>query len=207
MHVYAFGSLCRGEINEGSDIDLLAIVNGRDERFDPDIFSIYSYERIKEIWKEGNPFAWHLFLESKPIFFSDDKDFLKSIGSPEKYKNGLKDCCKFLSLFEEAKESIASEGFSKIFDLSTVFLSIRNIATCFSLYKTDSPDFSRHAGRKLEDPKLLIPESTYKILERARILCTRGYGDCLRENDIENVAQKLDAIHEWMQALVNKAKD
>ncbi|WET17143.1 hypothetical protein P2W49_10480 [Yersinia intermedia] len=40
---------------------MLAIVSGRDERFNPRDYSIYSYERINELWKEGNPFAWHLF--------------------------------------------------------------------------------------------------------------------------------------------------
>lgn len=65
MHIYVFGSTCRGDILPSSDVDLLAIVDGYDSRFDPNIYSIYSYQRIKEIWDEGNPFAWHLSLESR----------------------------------------------------------------------------------------------------------------------------------------------
>lgn len=65
MHIYAFGSICRGDVSPASDVDLLAIVDGYDERFSLDDYSIYSYDRIWEIWNEGNPFAWHLALESK----------------------------------------------------------------------------------------------------------------------------------------------
>jgi len=44
MHIYAFGSLCRGEIGLDSDIDLLAIVDQFDERLDQKLFSIYSVQ-------------------------------------------------------------------------------------------------------------------------------------------------------------------
>ena len=65
MHIYAFGSLCRGEVDFGSDVDLLSIIEGPDSRFDPDVFAKYSYDRIRSLWKEGNPFAWHL-ANAKP---------------------------------------------------------------------------------------------------------------------------------------------
>ena len=50
MHIYAFGSMCRGDISIGSDIDLLALVEKHDPRLDPGKFSIYSYKRIGELW-------------------------------------------------------------------------------------------------------------------------------------------------------------
>ena len=56
MHLYIFGSLPRGEIGFGSDVDLLAITEKFDSRFDPDAFSIYSYRRICELWKEEKSF-------------------------------------------------------------------------------------------------------------------------------------------------------
>ena len=51
VHIYAFGSVCRGDLSIGSDVDLLALVSGLDARFDPDMFSIYSYKRIEEKMK------------------------------------------------------------------------------------------------------------------------------------------------------------
>ena len=61
-HFYAFGSVCRGEIDPASDIDLLACLSTPNPEIDPKKFSIYTYERIRELWHEGNPFAWHLYL-------------------------------------------------------------------------------------------------------------------------------------------------
>src|SRR5260370_33489855 len=99
MHIYAFGSVCRGEVSTGSDVDLLAIVENDESRFDLDVYSVYSYERIQDLWEEGNPFAWHLFLESRILFSGDAKDYLKALGSPNPYRHCIRDCEKFLALF------------------------------------------------------------------------------------------------------------
>lgn len=90
MHIYAFGSVCRGEIDNQSDIDLLAVVAGHDDRFDSSIYSIYSYNRLKELWKEGNPFAWHLASEAKIIFSSNGEDFLSQLGIQQHTKSVTK---------------------------------------------------------------------------------------------------------------------
>src|SRR5271154_5811163 len=99
MHIYAFGSICRGEVTPGSDIDLLAITEGHDPRFDPATFSIYSYARLRQIWQEGNPFAWHLCLESRLLFAEDSVDFLRALGTPHPYREVVRDCEKFANLF------------------------------------------------------------------------------------------------------------
>lgn len=77
QHIYAFGSLCRGELDEFSDVDLLACVESQEQvrNINPRRFSVYTHDRIRALWSEGNPFAWHLYLESKLVFASDDKDF------------------------------------------------------------------------------------------------------------------------------------
>lgn len=206
MHIYAFGSICRGDISLGSDIDLLAIVEGYDSRIDPDTFSIYSYKRIQELWREGNPFAWHLSLESRLLFSSDQLDYLKVLGTPEKYNNCVRDCEKFFSLFREAHASIIASSNSRVFDLSTVFLSIRNMATCFSLGITEQPNFSRNSALRLGVNSIPLALDAYRILERARILCTRGYGKNITNGEIDTTIQRLDEIHKWMYNLVEKAK-
>jgi hypothetical protein len=35
MHLDAFGSICGGEVSSDSDVNLLAIVESQDSRFDP----------------------------------------------------------------------------------------------------------------------------------------------------------------------------
>src|SRR5882724_1716681 len=185
-----------GDLREGSDIDLLALVAGYDKRFDPNTFSVYSYGRIADLWAEGNPFAWHLFLESRLVFTSDRRDFLKSLGSPEPYLNCVRDCEKFRSVFEEARESILSSTNSRVFELSTIFLSIRNIATCFSLGMRLKPDFSRYSAQYLGIDSIQLPSDAYSVLERARILSTRGKGENITNEDVDLVLDALQNIKE-----------
>lgn len=206
MHIYAFGSVCRGDVSVGSDVDLLVIVHGHDARFDADTYSIYSYERIREIWNEGNPFAWHLHLESKLLFASDETDFLCSLGIPQPYRHHARDCDKFYALFREAYRSLEMNTASIVFDLSTVFLSLRNFATCLSLGLSDQPDFSRHAAIRLPDDPLDIPRRPYEILERTRILCTRGYGATITQDELRIAVASLPQIDKWMARLLLEVK-
>lgn len=205
MHIYAFGSVCRGDVSPGSDIDLLAVVQGYEPRFSPDDYSIYSYERIREIWEEGNPFAWHLAIESKLLYSSDESDFLKSLGKPATYRKCLQDCEKFLALFREARASFESQPESKVFDLSMVFLAIRNFATCFSLGTLDKPDFSRSSALRLCERSLLIPQDAYKVLERSRILCTRAIGESITDREARMAFGQFFQIEEWMKTLLAQA--
>ncbi|MBI4782427.1 MAG: nucleotidyltransferase domain-containing protein [Oscillatoriophycideae cyanobacterium NC_groundwater_1537_Pr4_S-0.65um_50_18] len=207
MDIYAFGSVCRGDISLGSDVDLLAIVKGHDTRIDPNIFSVYSYERIQALWKEGNPFAWHLSFEARLLFSSNRIDYLSTLGSPETYKNCLSDCQKFFSLFCEAQDSIITGSKSIIFDLSIVFLSIRNMATCFSLGITRQPNFSRNSALHLGFDSIPSTLASYHILEKARILCTRGYGEKLTNDEIDTAIRELTEVSNWMSNLIEKAKE
>lgn len=206
MHIYAFGSVCRGDVSPNSDIDLLAITDGHDSRFDPNNYSIYSYKRIKELWKEGNPFAWHLALESKLLFSSDQNDYLKSLGNPERYESCVRDCEKFYALFREARTAIADNSASRIFDLSTIFLSVRNIASCFSLGVIEQPRFSRDSATQLDAFSIKISSSAYQALERARMLCTRGHGNNISTADVDIAISELNEIDRWMDNLVKGAK-
>lgn len=207
MHIYAFGSICRGEVDISSDIDMLAIVDGYDSRFNPINYSIYSYERINELWKQGNPFAWHLFLESKLVYSEDDIDYLQSIGEPSEYKLGIVDCEKFRQIFLSAKYSIEDSDLTEIFDLSTVFLSVRNFATCYSLHSGISPDFSRNSARNLGAKSIPIDMTTYKLFERARVLCTRGLGEILTQTEIDKAKNTLGEIDYWMIGLLKIMKN
>lgn len=206
MHTYAFGSICRGEISLSSDIDLLAIVENYNSNFNPDVFSIYSYKRIQELWLEGNPFAWHLFCEARLLFSSSGVDYLKSLESPQPYKKCVQDCEKFSSLSRESHASIAAGSNCKIFDLSTIFLSIRNIATCYSIGVLNKPDFSRNSALNLSSNSVPLSQSSYGVLERARILCTRGYGNILTESEILNTLDESYVIQEWMDELIREAR-
>ena len=206
MHIYAFGSICRGDIVAGSDVDLLAIVEGHDSRFSPAVYSIYSYERLKELWIEGNPFAWHLSLESRLIFASNEVDYLKSLGAPDKYSQCRRDCHKFYSLFKEARGSLEKSDNSRVFDLSTIFLSIRNIATCYSLGMTDAPNFSRDSALRLGQDSLEISAESYDVFSRSRMLSTRGFGVRISNQNYIVAASTFGKINNWMCSLLEKVE-
>ena len=206
MHIYAFGSLCRGEVDQYSDIDLLALVDSYDQRFDAGKFSVYSYTGMSELWRDGNPFAWHLFFEACLLYSHDSEDYLLQLGSPAIYVNCLNDCNKFLELFREARGSLLTGTHCLVFDLGTVFLSIRNFATCYSLLYSAAPTFSRRSALELGDDSLQISPKVFSLLERARILSTRGIGEDITRQDASDVFEHLKHIEEWMVTLQAKVK-
>lgn len=200
-HIYAFGSVCRGEITPDSDVDLLAITLGSDDRFNPDTYSIYSHSRLKEIWGEGSPFAWHLSLESKLVFSSNGLDFLRDLGRPAEYRTAIPNCRKFYDLFVSSANALVSGTNSPVFEMSTIFLAIRNFATCYSL-GNGIPDFSRYSALRIGVDSLTISHEIFRTLERARLLCTRGTGNMLTRNEAKPVTLALNEIEKWMQKLL-----
>lgn len=202
MHIYAFGSICRGEIDSKSDIDLLAVVNGYDNRFDLSIYSIYSYRRLSELWQEGNPFAWHLAAEAKNIFSSNGEDFIKQLVPPAEYNTCIEDCKKFYNLYCKAVESINSDGKSMVFEMSTIFLAIRNFATCFLLGMEKVGNFSRRSALQMGEKSIQISLDTFDLLERSRILSIRGTGKMIETEKIISSLQEISSIKIWMNGLL-----
>lgn len=204
MHIYAFGSICRGDISIDSDVDLLALVEGIDPRFDSRIFSIYSYKKIRELWATGNAFAWHLALESKLIFSEDETDFIKELGRPSEYINAAEDCQRFRDILESSVAAVQRETPSLVFELSTIFLAIRNIATCFSIATMPNPTFCRDSARQLGPRSIPISDTLYSILMRARVLSTRGLGDDIVDFDMNNLMTEFEACRRWVNELCSE---
>lgn len=201
-HLYAFGSLCRGEIDERSDVDLLACVETQEQarQIDARRFSVYTQDRIQALWREGNPFAWHLHLESRLLFTSDGTDFLRGLGAPCPYPHAVEDCAKFMRLFQESLRSLRGTSDSTVFHLSCIFLATRNFATCYS-FTRGKPIFSRLSPLQIGRP---VPVSTdvFDVLVRARVLSTRGIGKVLVRSEVQAAVSACPAIHDWMQSLM-----
>lgn len=199
-HIYAFGSVCRGEVDHSSDIDLLACLSKPQQEYDPEKFSIYNHDRIQELWLEGNPFSWHLYLESKLIYSSDGLDFLYNLGEPSSYSKALEDCKKFSLLFLESYRSLMYSSISAVFHLSCMFLATRNFATCYSL-GNGKPIFSRLSPLQLEQ-KLSVADEDFDVYARARILSTRGYGSVISGSEVERAKGIAPIIIDWMHELI-----
>lgn len=81
------------------------------------------------------------------------------------------------------------------------FLAVRNFATCYSL-GTGTPDFSRHSALHLGANSLLISSDVFGVLERARLLCTRGVGEMISQDEAASVTLALGQIESWMRILL-----
>jgi hypothetical protein len=204
MHIYAYGSVCRGEIELGSDIDTLAVVDSPDARFDSAVFSVDPYARLRELWMEGNPFAWHLSMESRLLFAEDGVDFVRELGRPGPYGRWHADSDKFCQLYRGAADVLTVRRDTAVFELATIFLAIRNLAICYSLRDGASPVFSRRAFEKLGPDSLGLDSRSSRILDDARILSTRGFGQRPSDGDVAHVLSSLQEIDRWIGALVAK---
>lgn len=199
MHIYAFGSVCRGELDHGSDVDLLACVDDVAPRMDVRKYSVYRYGRLRELWNEGNPFAWHLHLESRLIFSSDSTDYLCGLGVPARYTAVEKDCAKFKTLFDRSFHELKESRNSATFNLSCMFLSVRNFAPCHSL-ALGIPTFSRQSPLIVK-PALPIDAHAFSVMMRARLLSTRGYGGNLSQKEIATAIEAAAVVPKWMAML------
>lgn len=205
MHLYAFGSICRGEVGMASDVDLLALVDGADTRFDPMVYSIYSYGRMRQMWEQGSPFAWHLWQESKLLHGDDGEDWLRRLGAPAPYLDTTAHCGRFASMFAGAFKALTGDCPSPVFELSTVFLAIRNFATCYSLAFLARADFSRSSPKRLGEASIGLTDEEFQIFERARLLCTRGFGPALTAEEVARARAALPAIEAWFVNLLRRA--
>jgi len=202
--IYAFGSICRGELDIYSDIDLLLVTDDKGKTNEDLLlkFSVYNFKTLRDLWLEGNPFAWHLHKEARLIFSLDGNDVIKEMGTPNDYKNGVKDCQKFYAIFLDAVDSINDGMETKVFDLGTIFLAIRNFATCFGVHHLNVHSFSRRSALQIGDYSLKIEHDNYLLLERARVLSTRGKGEALTVTEIKKVETNLGAINAWFLKLL-----
>lgn len=205
MHIYVYGSVSRGDVVPGSDIDLLAVVDGPDPRFDPASYSLYPYSQLKELWAHGNPFAWHLALESQLVFGDDGADFIRGLERPAPYANWKRDSEKFYQLFVEAASVLSVRRDTTVYELAAMFLAVRNLAICYSLRIGESPVFSRRAFERLGADSLILDSRSSTILEEARILSTRGFGVRPSETDVAHVLAHLSDIDRWMCTLMAKS--
>ena len=205
-HIYAFGSLVRGEVELDSDVDLLAITEGFDAKFDKNKYSIYSAKRLRTLWNEGNPFAWHLSQESVLIYSSDGADILKNFGPPAKYVKGLEDCRKFRMLLNDCLSSLNQTEHSVTFELSTIFLCVRNFATCFQLSQFGEGVFSRDSALLIGENSIDLSNKVMSILKKSRMLSTRGIGENLTVDEIDLARSSLPSIAIWMDNLMTELR-
>lgn len=205
-YIYAFGSICRGELDSSSDIDILVVNDIGYSKNQKSNYSYYRKDTIKNLWNEGNPFAWHLHKESKIIYSQLGDNFLQDLGTPNKYNRLIQDLNNLKEIFEDAKDSVLQNMKSVEFDLSTIFLVIRNVATCFELGVNQKFCFSRDSALQISTNKLEIEANAYQTLRKCRILSTRGIGESLTSKQLEEAIVSIPEIENWIKNILINSK-
>lgn len=153
-----YGSCCRGDSDELSDVDVLAVYEKtptdkvRDAvhcqvkgMFNRKVdLAEYSAPRMREFFARGHLFAWHLFSESESLT-SERDSFFEELGAPAPYKEARTDAGSFLELVRSGSREVYCKGASVIYEAGLAYLASRNVAICVSYALNGQPDFSRYA--------------------------------------------------------------
>lgn len=185
---YIYGSVGRNEADDRSDLDVLAIVeNGSgmvDEKiirnhlpeqfkdFKPSI-SWYGGKRIKEMFENGELFAWHLANESMPIY--DPEKFLVSLGKPNPYREAAADISSFLRVLKDIPDQIKSCRANAVYEYGLVYVCLRNISMAASWCLCENPDFSRYSFANLQGVRgCPLSRERFDIAMTCRMASQRG---------------------------------
>ena len=117
----------------------------------------------------GHLFAWHLYLESKPIFA--DKDFISSLGIPKRYKFAVEDVWSLIEILKPIKNSVMENSKNLIYEAGITFVCARNIAIC------SSPDLVKKYTFSIKAPLeqgLKMSDVEFSKLVGCRYASTRG---------------------------------
>jgi predicted nucleotidyltransferase len=213
---YIFGSVGRGQQDGLSDLDILAVVkNGRGRVADnvviatvPDEFKSlkasiawYGGDRLREMFKNGELFAWHLHRETIPMF--DPEGFLAKLGKPSEYREFLADIFSFRKVIIGIPPQLTLNVFNAVYEAGLFYVCLRNIAMAASWVLCEAPDFSRYSPFNLAgiDP-CPISVRDYEITMACRLAGQRGLTppDGVDGKFVLNV---FNAVHPWIQELVS----
>lgn len=89
-----------------------------------------------------------------------------------------------------------------VFEMSTIFLAIRNFATCFLLGMEKVGNFSRRSALQMGKKSIQISLDTFDLLERSRILSIRGTGKMIETEKIISSLEEISSIKIWMNGLL-----
>jgi hypothetical protein len=185
-----FGSFVRGELDKHSDCDLLVVLQNvadGDERrlLDriPPALSIvasvswYSPQKIYEMFRRGDLFAWHLHLESRKVALSSEKDLIDDLGKPAEYVQAFETYSTFAQLLMSAEEQLNHELCSTVYEAGLLYVSIRNIAMALSWYTPGGLSFSRYSPKILSNRMGVafpLSDVEFQTLVECRLSTQRG---------------------------------
>lgn len=185
-----FGSFCRGDFDQHSDVDILVVhqekpTTGARAKLQDELSSAfdrnvdlaeYSPVRLKQMFSHGHLFTWHLYSESKNLMRRRD-DFFDSLSTPAPYRYAKRDANRFLSLLASSGKELHIPGASPVYEAGLLYLGSRNIGLSTSWEVLGRPDFSRHSIHQIANElntDLGVTKCEYERLVECRFATMRG---------------------------------
>ena len=189
LGVYVFGSIARGDRDDRSDLDLLAVVtDGHGKVSENEVLNLipetfldlepsiswYGRNRLKQMFRNGELFAWHLHAESIPLM--ERESVIASIGQPAPYKGALEDVVSFKNILSEIPDQIAIAPENAMYELGLMYVCLRNICMAASSVLCGRPDFSRYSPFNLNRfMPVPISRTKYDLAMACRMAGQRGF--------------------------------
>jgi hypothetical protein len=215
--VAIFGSAARGSSDEASDYDVIAVfedtkqlnkpafLSNIEEKIGRQIgLSVYSVARLAQMWADGSPFAWHLFLEAKPIQGFASSFLNWPAPSPYTKERALSDCLMMRNILTSAYERLC-DGVpgSQCYEAGLVYVCARNTGMFASELLNDKFEFGRYAPFVFKEGLAFpLDRSSYETFIRARLAGTRGLFP--PQIDIRIAAGGAECVLKWNAQIVEE---
>lgn len=210
LAAFVFGSVARGQGDAQSDLDLLAVVQDgcgkvaeedvlahvpdEMQAFEPSV-SWYGYNRISEMFRNGELFAWHLHQEAVPVY--DPESVLLNLGPPAPYATGPDDVAFFESLLLSIPPQLEAAPTNAVYELGLVYVCLRNIGMAASGQLASKPNFSRYSPYELPGiAPPLMTRADYDTAMACRMAGQRGITPPLGANPAKT-AHLCRVVQPW----------
>lgn len=210
-----FGSRFRGDSDDCSDLDVLAVVDSNRvhlnaQKVELEIQSAigekasvswYSKKRIHELFSRGHLFAWHLHLQSCSIV-AHSKDYVDSLGKPEPYGAAVEDIAGLAEILSTIPAALAACPSNVTYEAGVLFVCLRNIAMCASWFSKPGVNFSRHSPfvlRELGTIRFPLVQDEYDLLVASRLASQRGTRATPME--AETVMSFCSRVQPWVDSV------
>lgn len=206
--IYIFGSVCRGEPDLGSDVDVLVIDTPHTARREfPANWSCYSRRRLRVLFGRGTLFAWHLYLEAVQVWPRRDYGYLQKIGPPRPYRGAVREVTDLQRILLGAVTELTRGSRSSVYEFGLIALACRDIAMAAAPALTGRFDFSRYAPVQLAGAGFPLTSGQFEYLLACRRATTRGGGLRRRPRIERRIITNFPHLQSWCAHLLLRLKN
>lgn len=202
LELWVFGSVTSGEIDAGSDLDVLAICGSEDDvTAMPSQWSIYSTQKLSSLFDRGTLFAWHLYRDAVRVWPHRGPELLKSLGEPAPYSSGPAEIRALTTIADDAFAALERQTPSPIYELGLVYLVSRDIAMAAAPAILGDFSFSRFAPYQYTKPRFPLARAQYDYLISCRRAGTRGAPIEFSPRVVDDILGSRTPLMDWYEAL------